>query len=644
MATSLEDSENLVNIGTLARNAAPIIGDGDNDRTVPSANRAHILVKALEDFMLPTIKACTMPLGINQGIRDVNDSGMSSEAQELLTALQNFIFSVMSPQQTQHGTIEKNIGTNLEAPEENLSLITKPISNINLSTTAISNDAYEQQLLKTVLGQAHHHVFNKMPIRLLAFASDGSGIELIERSEILDRISTSVRSNLANLSMSINHVRGDVRAEKKIIGDFVTNHAKYAILSHTWLHVSPGEVIYAEWKAIPRGVDEASPGYQKLANFCKVAATNHGVTFGWMDTVCINKESSSELDESIRSMFKWYRDASICVTYLAQTTALGEMRNDPWFTRGWTLQELLAPPYNKFYDKNWQKIVIDLEDDATDDLIRQEIQAATTISQDELNLFRESRHKLPISRRMQWAANRQVTREEDTAYSLMGILDVSISIAYGEDVVNWCVGPEPEREISSPSIYSSSLIPSSPKQYLWRAEENIFWFPLTAPITLTPLGLRLSVLLMPAIAVNPNSSDVEFSPIGDYFATVDIDAEDPVNPGNRLSCTYNLLDRTVQIVPEDWMTPTSSILLFGVLNFAETDTSITLPSSSPCLAVCLHSHTGSPVELIETSNIHKVHTSSVIVFDLKRSHPGIDSKLEKDSLEDHGMMLHTLHL
>ncbi len=79
---------------------------------------------------------------------------------------------------------------------------------------------------------------------------------------------------------------------------------EYAILSHTWLPT--GEITYSKWTNQSASLDTQSPGYMKLANFCKVAAT-YGYRLAWMDTVCINKENSAELDESIRSMFKWYK-------------------------------------------------------------------------------------------------------------------------------------------------------------------------------------------------------------------------------------------------------------------------------------------------------------------------------------------------
>lgn len=78
-----------------------------------------------------------------------------------------------------------------------------------------------------------------------------------------------------------------------------------------------------------------------------------------MDTVCINKESSAELDESIRSMFKWYGGAKICIVYLAGTTSLDDMERDNWFKRGWTLQELLAPHCVRFFTANWTAVLDD---------------------------------------------------------------------------------------------------------------------------------------------------------------------------------------------------------------------------------------------------------------------------------------------
>ncbi|KAF9471283.1 hypothetical protein BDN70DRAFT_764398, partial [Pholiota conissans] len=170
------------------------------------------------------------------------------------------------------------------------------------------------------------------------------------------------------------------------------------------------------------------PGYAKLVNFCRVALEDHQLALGWMDTVCINKSSSSELDESIRSMYKWYEMAGVCITYLAETDSLSDMPNDAWFTRGWTLQELIAPKHVKFYMRTWNRLIGSHSSDKKDDTIHRIIESATTIAANEL----QYPDVVSISRKMQWAASRQVTRAEDGAYSLMGLLGVSMSIAYGE--------------------------------------------------------------------------------------------------------------------------------------------------------------------------------------------------------------------
>ncbi|KAF9482066.1 hypothetical protein BDN70DRAFT_774583, partial [Pholiota conissans] len=167
-----------------------------------------------------------------------------------------------------------------------------------------------------------------------------------------------------------------------------------------------------------------SPGYRKLLNFCRASSRDHGFMLGWMDILCINKESSAELCESIRSMYKCYASSQVCVVYLAQMEALSDMHSDPWFTRGWTLPELLAPATVKFYNRDWEPFLQKFENDKKCSQIREQIVTATSI------LF--NIHNAPFSRRMQMAATREVTHEEDMAYSLNRIFDVSISTAYGE--------------------------------------------------------------------------------------------------------------------------------------------------------------------------------------------------------------------
>ncbi|KAF9475083.1 hypothetical protein BDN70DRAFT_924223 [Pholiota conissans] len=101
------------------------------------------------------------------------------------------------------------------------------------------------------------------------------------------------------------------------------------------------------------------------------------------------------------------------------------MQTDPWFTRGWTLRELLAPHYTKFYNKHWQELIeVDIVDAKRKERIMKQINIATAISRDEMSNI----HEVPISRRIQLEATRQITRDEDT----MRIFNVSIATAYGE--------------------------------------------------------------------------------------------------------------------------------------------------------------------------------------------------------------------
>ena len=93
-------------------------------------------------------------------------------------------------------------------------------------------------------------------------------------------------------------------------------------------------------------------GYGKLVNFCEKAA-EYGCYLAWSDTCCINKDSNTELEEAIRSMLKWYRDAHVYIAHMAEATSIDDLWENDWFTCRWTLQELLAPRMIKFYGKGW---------------------------------------------------------------------------------------------------------------------------------------------------------------------------------------------------------------------------------------------------------------------------------------------------
>jgi hypothetical protein len=152
---------------------------------------------------------------------------------------------------------------------------------------------------------------------------------------------------------------------------------------------------------------------------------------GWLLAV-VDKSSSAELIESINSMFQWYRKAVVCYVLLedlTKDTALDVTLADGlsrcrWFTRGWTLQELLAPKLVEIFNKAWVHI-------GTKSDHAEAISELTGITTDVL-LNETDISTVSVAERMSWASNRQTKRKEDMAYCLLGIFDVNMPLIYGE--------------------------------------------------------------------------------------------------------------------------------------------------------------------------------------------------------------------
>ncbi|KAK3305279.1 heterokaryon incompatibility protein-domain-containing protein [Chaetomium strumarium] len=203
----------------------------------------------------------------------------------------------------------------------------------------------------------------------------------------------------------------------------------YAILSHTW---EDEEVTMQQLIAgtADLGGLQAKAGFRKIHRTCEVARTRDRLEYVWVDTCCIDKTSSAELTEAINSMFAWYRDAEVCYVFLADLepgsdedleVALPRCR---WFTRGWTLQELIAPREVVFFDKRWNNR-------GTKKHLTGLLNSITGIPEGLLSQDAEL-CDFPVARRMSWAARRQTTRVEDMAYCLLGIFDVSMPFIYGD--------------------------------------------------------------------------------------------------------------------------------------------------------------------------------------------------------------------
>ena len=241
--------------------------------------------------------------------------------------------------------------------------------------------------------------------------------------------------------------------------------SKYAILSHRW---GEKEVTYKEMK---EGSAPPGPGLEKVHRFCRLAA-NNGIEWAWIDTCCIDKRSSAELSGAINSMYKWYKDATRCYIYLGDVdgsiedgdehlrynhrlvgsdgyrrdgsllerlyrlrrhrlkcergrdwreTFERQIVKSSWFTRGWTLQELLAPHLLSVYflEKNW-KYLGNLQDLAE---IVSEITGidGRYLGSDTPAWNPWSSAYPSVATRMSWMSRRKTSRGEDIAYCMMGM-------------------------------------------------------------------------------------------------------------------------------------------------------------------------------------------------------------------------------
>jgi hypothetical protein len=223
----------------------------------------------------------------------------------------------------------------------------------------------------------------------------------------------------------------DENGEFSLTDDLIGNIPPYAILSHTWGE-DPEEVNFKDLTIGPR---KTKAGYKKL-RFCAQQAADDGLQYFWVDTCCIDKSNNTELSEAINSMFRWYRNAAKCYVYLSDISRDDYSNSNPssqswepalrksqWFTRGWTLQELLAPSSVEFFCSNGKR----LGDKRSLELQIYEITgiAVQALQGTPLSDF-------SVNERMSWAKTRQTKREEDRAYSLLGIFDIHMPLIYGE--------------------------------------------------------------------------------------------------------------------------------------------------------------------------------------------------------------------
>lgn len=287
----------------------------------------------------------------------------------------------------------------------------------------------------------------------------------------------------------------------------------YVILSHTW---GDQEVSYQEMRFLQRllalpddlkhdtayvsilataaGLDLSlndtksirdRVGYKKILGTAEIAKS-WSISYFWVDTCCIDKTSSAELQEAINSMYKWYRASSSCLVYLEATMPVtrGQLEDDyfqtmlrasRWVTRGWTLQELIAPSQVVFYDQDWNFITSkSMDSDA--------ISSITGIP--EYILTTGDLSQASVAQKMSWAADRKTTRIEDQAYSLMGIFAVHMAMLYGE-------GDKAFRRLQEEIMKTSS----DDSIFAWRAPDGSM-SSLRGLLANSPLEFRRSGLVL----------------------------------------------------------------------------------------------------------------------------------------------------
>jgi hypothetical protein len=260
----------------------------------------------------------------------------------------------------------------------------------------------------------------------------------------------------------------------ELIEKFGSQIPKYAISSHTWgddevtyehirgptalerrLLSNDSEATYENMRG--QNVRECK-AYSKVVGAVRQAASD-GHEYIWIDTCCIDKSSSAELSEAINSMYAWYQKAEVCYAFLKDVAGPDaanfevNFKASRWFTRGWTLQELLAPQHVVFFGTLPAGFWIMLGDRVS---LRSLISTHTRISTKFLIDSKEL-DDANIAQKMSWAAGCETTREEDLACCLLGLFSVNMPLLYGEGSRAFMRNASVTNACAAPSFASLSL-------------------------------------------------------------------------------------------------------------------------------------------------------------------------------------------
>lgn len=277
---------------------------------------------------------------------------------------------------------------------------------------------------------------------------------------------------------------------------------QYAILSHTW---GSEEMSFHQMQS---RFNQFRKGFTKIQIACRQALKDN-ISYVWIDTCCIDKSSSAELTEAVNSMFGYYRNSVVCYAFLSDLdsstdTEVG-LEQCRWFTRGWTLQELIAPKEVRFYDSKWQFR-------GTKNDLLETISRITHVGSSILRWTTSRTDGLRLTfaaEKVSWISHRETTRVEDMAYCLLGIFDINMPLLYGEgtrafrrlqeeilakhgdlSILAW--KPMDEKEATTLGILAKSA-----SEFDWIRESNMCFreHVVQKECVLTSRGLRLNFRL-----------------------------------------------------------------------------------------------------------------------------------------------------
>jgi hypothetical protein len=218
--------------------------------------------------------------------------------------------------------------------------------------------------------------------------------------------------------------------QEKSVKKAVAKYFSWVMLSHRW---ERGELLLHDIQDKSVYVLDPVGMAVKLQKFCEVAR-DAGHRWVWCDTCCIDQNNNTEVQRSVNSMFVWYRHSALTIVYLSDvlpSAQSGALADSAWNTRGWTVQEFLAPKIILFYRKDWTLYLNDRSPNHKESaVIMKELNESTGINAQALTAFHPG--MAGAREKLQWASMRVTTVQEDVAYSLFGIFGVHLPLLYGE--------------------------------------------------------------------------------------------------------------------------------------------------------------------------------------------------------------------